>query len=43
MVVVSSDKVKKPVEVRYAYRNYIESNLENTLGYPAYPFRAAAE
>ena len=42
MVVVSSDKVKVPAEVRYAYRNYIETNLENTLGYPAFPFRFAA-
>lgn len=37
-VTVSSSKVKEPIAVRYAYRNCPECNLENTLGYPAFPF-----
>lgn len=39
VVIVSSPEVPEPVEVRYAYRNFVRSNLVNTLGYPAYPFR----
>lgn len=29
----------KIVEIRYCYRNYIEGNLFNTAGLPAFPFR----
>lgn len=37
---VYSDKVLKPVAVRYAFRNVVEKvNLTNTLGLPAFPFR----
>ena len=37
---VSSDKVAKPVAVRYAFNNIVEKvNLTNTSGLPAYPFR----
>lgn len=40
-VIVSSDKVKKVVAVRYAYRwNPIHSNLYNLEGLPAAPFRS---
>ncbi len=39
-LIVSSDKVKEPVAVRYAYRwNPIKSNLYNKEGLPASPFR----
>ena len=36
---VSSDKVKNPVAVRYAFTNYPVTNLENSAGLPAVPFR----
>ncbi|MDE6778935.1 MAG: sialate O-acetylesterase [Alistipes sp.] len=39
-VEVSSPEVAAPVAVRYAFRNYIPSNLHNTLGQPAFPFRS---
>ncbi len=38
-VVVSSDKVAKPVAVRYAWANNPVCNLYNKEGLPAYPFR----
>lgn len=38
-VVVSSDKVSKPVAVRFAWRNYHTPNLFNKAGLPAVPFR----
>jgi len=38
-VVVSSDKVQHPVAVRYAFTNYPVTNLQNTRGLPAVPFR----
>ena len=38
-VVVSSPKVKKPVAVRYAFRNFQIGNLKNTAGLPLLPFR----
>lgn len=38
-VVVSSDKVAKPVAVRYAWADYPECNLTNKEGLPASPFR----
>ncbi len=34
-----SDKVNKPVALRYAFRNYIPCNLANVLGIPVPPFR----
>ena len=33
-------EVSRPVAVRYAFRNQIRSNLTNTVGIPAYPFRS---
>ncbi|WDE97754.1 hypothetical protein PQO03_18165 [Lentisphaera profundi] len=40
-VIVSSDKVKKVMAVRYAYRwNPIHSNLYNREGLPAAPFKS---
>jgi sialate O-acetylesterase len=39
-VKVVSDKVKKPVAVRYAFTNYPVTNLQNTDGFPAVPFRS---
>lgn len=38
-VEVSSPQVPEPVAVRYAFRNKLRSNLTNTTGLPAYPFR----
>lgn len=38
-VLVSSDKVAKPVAVRYAWQNSPECNLYNKEGLPAAPFR----
>lgn len=38
-VEVTSDKVANPVAVRYAFRNMVRTNLTNTTGLPAYPFR----
>ena len=38
-VVVSSDKVAKPVAVRYAWADYPDCNLYNKEGLPASPFR----
>ncbi|MCW8133331.1 MAG: sialate O-acetylesterase [Planctomycetota bacterium] len=38
-VVVSSDKVEKPVAVRYAWADNPECNLYNKEGLPACPFR----
>lgn len=37
---VVSDKVKKPVAVRYAFTNYPVTNLQNNNGIPAVPFRS---
>ncbi len=37
---VRSEKVKKPVAVRYAFTNYPVTNLENTAHIPATPFRS---
>lgn len=39
-IMVSSPEVSRPVAVRYAFRNFIESNLTNTFGYPAFPYRS---
>jgi len=42
-VVVSSDQVKEPKYVRYAYMGYRgDCNLQNAEGLPAYPFRSDA-
>ncbi len=38
-VVVTSDKVTKPVAVRYGWKNYPVVNLSNKEGIPASPFR----
>jgi sialate O-acetylesterase len=38
-VVVWSDKVQKPVAVRYGWAGNPECNLYNKLGLPAVPFR----
>ena len=38
-VVVSSDKVSKPVAVRYGWKNFPVCNLFNKAGLPASPFR----
>jgi sialate O-acetylesterase len=38
-IVVSSDQVKEPVAVRYAWDIYPECNIYNAQGLPASPFR----
>jgi len=38
-IIVSCDKVKKPVAVRYAFTNFAVTNLENGAGWPVVPFR----
>jgi sialate O-acetylesterase len=38
-IVVTSEKVRKPVAVRYAFTNYPVTNLENKDGFPVAPFR----
>jgi sialate O-acetylesterase len=38
-VVVTSDKVSKPVAVRYGWKNFPVANLFNKAGLPASPFR----
>jgi len=38
-VVVTSDKVSKPVAVRYGWKNFPVANLANKAGLPASPFR----
>jgi sialate O-acetylesterase len=38
-IIVHSDKVKKPVAVRYAFTNFPVTNLENGVGWPVVPFR----
>jgi sialate O-acetylesterase len=37
---VQSENVKKPVHVRYGWRNYLNGNLYNTKGLPASSFRS---
>ena len=37
---ITSDKVKKPVAVRYGWKNYLKGNLYNTKGLPASSFRS---
>ena len=41
-VVVSSDSVKKPVAVRYAWKNNPSVNLAGKNGLPVGPFRTDA-
>ena len=38
-VVVSSDKVMEPMDVRYSWSNNPDVNLFNSEGLPAAPFR----
>jgi sialate O-acetylesterase len=38
-VIVTSDKVEKPVAVRFAWKNFPQPNLYNGAGLPACPFR----
>ncbi|WP_256010394.1 sialate O-acetylesterase [Desertivirga xinjiangensis] len=38
-VILSTKSVKRPVAVRYAFFNYPVTNLQNTGGFPALPFR----
>lgn len=38
-IIISSKNVKKPIAVRYAYKNYTEATLFNAYGIPASPFR----
>jgi sialate O-acetylesterase len=38
-VVVRSDKVAKPVSVRYGWKNWPEADLASKNGLPAAPFR----
>jgi sialate O-acetylesterase len=42
-VVVTSDKVEKPVAVRYGWTNVPDVNLYNKAGLPASPFRTDVE
>ncbi len=42
-VTVSSDKVEKPVAVRYSFHNYTPGNLTNNYGLPLVPFRSDRE
>ncbi len=38
-IVVSSEKIAKPVAVRYLYKNFAEASVFNVYGIPASPFR----
>jgi sialate O-acetylesterase len=38
-IVVSSEKIKEPVAVRYLYKNFAEASVFNVYGIPASPFR----
>ncbi|HWB91052.1 MAG TPA: sialate O-acetylesterase, partial [Puia sp.] len=38
-VVVESDRVKKPLSVRYAFKNWVQGDLYNKAGLPASSFR----
>ena len=40
---IKSEKVKRPVEVRYCYRDFAPGNLHNTVGLPVAPFRFVFE
>lgn len=38
-ILISSDKVSAPIEVRYCFQNCIQGNLYNSAHLPAFPFR----
>ena len=38
-VILSGEQVKKPVAVRYAFKDWVAGDLFNTEGLPAAPFR----
>jgi len=38
-IIVTSEKVKHPVAVRYGFRNYLPGNMADHRGLPLYPFR----
>jgi sialate O-acetylesterase len=38
-IVVTCDKVRRPVAVRYAFTNFAVTNLEDGAGWPVVPFR----
>ena len=38
-IVIKSDKVSKPVALRYCFRNWLLGNLANAGGLPLFPFR----
>jgi len=38
-IIVRSQRVKKPVAVRYAFTNFAVTNVQNGAGFPAVPFR----
>lgn len=42
-VLVYSEKVKEPKEVRYGWKNYVEINLFNKYGLPASPFNTESK
>ena len=39
-VEVSCDKVTKPKNIRYAFRNYCKATLCDIFGFPAFPYRS---
>jgi sialate O-acetylesterase len=41
-IVLKAEGVDRPVAVRYAFTNYPVTNLENSEGWPAFPFRTDA-
>lgn len=41
-IVVSSDKIAKPMAARFAWSDTAQPNLQNKNGLPAYPFRTAS-
>ena len=43
IVEVTSEAVKEPVAVRYAFHNYTPTSLCNTYGLPVIPFRSDRE
>ena len=38
-IIVTSPEVKKPVALRYCFRNFQLGNLANAGGLPLFPFR----
>ncbi len=39
-ITVKSERISKPVAVRYAFRNYVENNLKSIYGVPSPSFRS---